>query len=487
VFTAGFPLASRQFSFGQGEALAVVNRRIQGDKGGYSIIYDAWTLPGMSGGGVFNSDGHLVAIHGLGDRISESTLEVVAINIGSNDNEDGFYNILDNTKTGDNRGIPVRWLVEGLREVGITVGQGTLPPVVPVQAPKTADEYFISGLNEYMYPRANLIASRKEVVQFLMKAIQLNPQYSYAYSVRAAAYNEIGEFQKSLADFNKAIALDPNYAAFYHNRGILKETKLNDLPGALADYKKAVTFDHGVSYYNRGSLKETKLNDSQGALADFNKAIALDPSSPLAYIARGLLKETKLNDPQGALADFNKLITINPNYAPAYTMRGTLKISKLNDPQGALADCNKAIAINPNYASAYTLRGFLKQTKLNDPQGALADYNKSIGLDQRSANALKLSALTYRLRGSLKQSKLNDSQGALADYNKAIILNPKFVEAYINRGNLKQSKLNDPQGALADYNKAIALNPKNADLYATRGVLKQSKMKDYQADMHDNN
>jgi V8-like Glu-specific endopeptidase len=54
------------------EALAVVNKRLTGDNGGYTIIYSAPTLPGMSGGGVFNGNGQLVAIHGYGDRFRGS-------------------------------------------------------------------------------------------------------------------------------------------------------------------------------------------------------------------------------------------------------------------------------------------------------------------------------------------------------------------------------------------------------------------------------
>jgi hypothetical protein len=56
VYTAGFP--KRQgFLFGQGEAKAAVNKRLVGDGGGYTVIYDAETLPGMSGGWSFQQRG----------------------------------------------------------------------------------------------------------------------------------------------------------------------------------------------------------------------------------------------------------------------------------------------------------------------------------------------------------------------------------------------------------------------------------------------
>jgi S1-C subfamily serine protease len=67
VYTAGFPFEQSGFTLGLGQTISVVNKRLTGDNGGYTIIYNAPTLPGMSGGGVFDENGQLVAIHGIGD------------------------------------------------------------------------------------------------------------------------------------------------------------------------------------------------------------------------------------------------------------------------------------------------------------------------------------------------------------------------------------------------------------------------------------
>jgi tetratricopeptide (TPR) repeat protein len=432
VFTAGFPGVSRQFAFGRGQAVAVVNRRIQGDQGGYSVVYDSPTLPGMSGGGVFNRDGDLVAIHGQGDRYKSGTDVEDDSRVGE--------------KIGLNRGIPIRWLVQGLGERGIIVGGRTSPSAIRVattQVPEVADEYFIAGFNKFLDPGGDILAGKREAIESLTKAIQLNSQYLYAYFVRAYVYEQIGKFQNSLADYNQAISLQES--STYRNNALL--------------------------YSNRGLLKKNHLNDPQGALADYNKAISINLKDAGAYNNRGVLKDEQLNDPQGALADYNQAISLNPNLAEAYNNRGSLKYRKLNDSQGALADYNKAISINPNSASAHYNRGILKYQKLNDSQGALADYNKAISLKPNYSDA-------YYNRGILKYEKLDDSQGALADYNKAIALNPNLADAYNNRGILKYEKLNDPQGALADYNKAIALNPNFVNAYAARGVLKATVLND---------
>ncbi len=448
VHTAGFP-RGRGWLFGSGKAQAVVNKRLrdnQGndiDRGGYTVVYDAETLPGMSGGGAFDSNGRLVAVHGYGDRYTENTqaeLETsntLKASLGS--------------KIGLNRGIPIRWVVKGLRDYGISLGErrpidraaSTLPNSTNA-GQATADEFFIAGFNKFVDPGEDVQAGKKEAVKLLGRAVAINPRYVIAYFFRAYIKDQLNDPQGALADCDKAISLNPQAAVYtiYILRGNLKQEKLNDSQGALADYNQSISLNpkYALAYSNRGFLKYQKLNDTQGALADFNQALALDPQSAIVYYNRGTLKYQKLNDTQGALADFNRAIALKPYFAEAYSNRGLLKNS-MNDSKGALADYDQAISLNPKLAEAYINRGNLKYVKLNDPQGALADYNQAISLNPKLAEA-------YNNRGNLKDEKLNDPQGALADFNKAITLNPQDAIAYYNRGSLKDYRLGDPQGAL---------------------------------------
>jgi tetratricopeptide (TPR) repeat protein len=469
VYTAGFP-EGQGWLFGSGEARAVVNKCLLGDRGGYTVIYDAETLPGMSGGGAFDKNGRLVAVHGQGDRYTENTqAEVERSNIVKAE---------VNSKIGINRGIPVRWVVQGLSSRGILLGEGKPPNRTGAdKAATTADEFFILGFNKWVGADGDFRAEKREAVAQFSRAVALNPRYTIAYFMRAFAKDQLNDAQGALADYNKAIALNPKLVAAYNNRGNLKDKKLNDVQGALADYNKAIALNPKLvaAYNNRGNVKDD-LNDVQGALADYNKAIALNPKYALAYVNRGNVKDD-LNDVQGALADYNKAIALNPKLVAAYNNRGNLKDKKLNDVQGALADYNKAIALNPKLVAAYNNRGDLKDKKLNDVQGALADYNKAISINPKTAQA-------YYNRGLLKKEKLNDFKGALADYNQAISINPKYALAYNNRGNLKND-MNDPQGALADYNQAISINPKYALAYYNRGLLKAAKLNDRQGAIGD--
>jgi tetratricopeptide (TPR) repeat protein len=351
-----------------------------------------------------------------GGAVLNSDGELVAIH-GRGDRD------TSGAKTGFNLGIPINRFATVASKMGVELG-GKVAPIPQNTTPK-ADDYIASGSQKF----------------------------------------EKGDYQGSLADYNRAIQINPNLAIAYNSRGVLKADKLQDIQSALTDYNRAIQFDpkFALAYKNRGILKEKELQDSKGALADFNRSIQLDPNDASAYYNRGYLKIVKSNDNQGALTDLNRAIQLDPNYAIAYVYRGFLKQEKFNDIQGGLADYNRGIQISPNDAVAYNNRGLLKTTKLNDIQGGLADYNRAIQLNPNYA-------IAYLNRGFLKERKLQDIQGGLADCNRAIQLDPNDAKAYVFRGVLKHDRLNDKSGGIADIQQAARLFKKQGDISSYQQV-----------------
>ncbi len=174
----------------------------------------------------------------------------------------------------------------------------------------------------------------------------------------------------------------------YKGRGNAKYAK-QDLDGAIADYDRAIALNpNGAdAYYNRGLAKRTK-QDLDGAIADFDRAIALNPNDPDAYYNRGNAKRAK-EDLDGAIADYGRTIALDPNYAPAYNNRGKAKDIR-GDFDGARADYEKYIAIGPkgsDYARFRLALVLRRQHADESPAGLAAavatwdnGWTKTVGL-----------------------------------------------------------------------------------------------------------
>jgi tetratricopeptide (TPR) repeat protein len=92
------------------------------------------------------------------------------------------------------------------------------------------------------------------------------------YLALGRAWRTLEEWDKSLNAVEKAIVANPNVVNGYILRASLRK-RLNDIPGALADYDKAIVLEsdfHGY-YQLRGELK--KNFDRNGAIQDFRMAM----------------------------------------------------------------------------------------------------------------------------------------------------------------------------------------------------------------------
>ncbi|WP_448564076.1 tetratricopeptide repeat protein [Trichothermofontia sp.] len=251
----------------------------------------------------------------------------------------------------------------------------------------------------------------------------------------------------------------------FNNHGLVRYDQ-GDKEGAIADFSKAVELNprNATAYCNRG-IAHADLGDKSSALSDFDTALTIDPNLAIAYNHRGLVY-SDLGDKRQAIADYSEAIRLKPDYATAYFNRGAAR-SKIGDFQGAIADYSEAIRLKPDYATAYFNRGFAYQ-QTGDKAAAIADYDKALQADAQFAAA-------YNNRGFVRY-EVGDTVGAIADFDRALSLNPDFTNAYNNRG-VVYSRLQDYEAAIADFDRAIAISPTFANAYHNRG-LARSKLGD---------
>ena len=276
------------------------------------------------------------------------------------------------------KGKPIiKWDDE--REAWQNVVDGIRRAVSQMQSPAPEQGQNVR-LAERIFELGNFLAMLRQfnmAIEAYSDVIDLNP-LSAAYSNRGGVHREKGAFDDAIADFTKAIELDPNCAETYSNRGGAYLDK-GEVDTAIADFTKAIELDpnFAIAYYGRGSAYDDKYNIEK-AIADYNKAIELTPDYAEAYSDLGVAYAKK-GEVDDAIANYTKAIERNPNYAAAYNNRGIAYVAK-DDLDTAIADFTTAIERNPNYAAAYNGRGVVYMLK-GEIDTAINDFYQAIALN----------------------------------------------------------------------------------------------------------
>ncbi|MEQ8477633.1 tetratricopeptide repeat protein [Fulvivirga sp.] len=109
---------------------------------------------------------------------------------------------------------------------------------------------------------------------------------------RGRAYEELGEYELALKDFNRVIKEDP--------------LNVNAHLSIMADY------------YDR-------LNDYENTIFFAEKVLKLDETNAYAFTLKGKAHQ-KLGQLPEALSDYNAAISVDKEYAEAYLSRGALRV-----------------------------------------------------------------------------------------------------------------------------------------------------------------
>ncbi len=204
------------------------------------------------------------------------------------------------------------------------------------------------------------------------------------YTLRGNTYKWLKEYERAIADFDQALAVNPEDAHAYVGRG--------------------------SAYWGQ--------REPEAALADLDQAIALDPNIPLAYYNRGLVYFL-LGQLDEALPDLDRAIELDPNHANAYLVRGYLYFF-LGEESRAFADMDRAVSLVPDSPVGYAGRGGL-YIRTDEYEKAEADLRKALELDPDHLEAnINLGWLYFRQQRFAEALEFNE---------KAVVLNPDRPEA----------------------------------------------------------
>ena len=187
----------------------------------------------------------------------------------------------------------------------------------------------------------------QEAIDDLTKGIELDSTQPLAFLNRGYAHRSLGNHVATSEDFKRAMALDPSLVPELGplvqpapapkpvepdcdalTRSGIDLMKKGDLDGAIAEYSRALDLDPGalIARHNRGVARQKK-GDIEGAIFDYSKAIESNPKDADTVMNRGIARHKK-GDLRGAIADYAKSLELDPKQTEVARALRELRMSE---------------------------------------------------------------------------------------------------------------------------------------------------------------
>lgn len=189
--------------------------------------------------------------------------------------------------------LVVRWRVSSSRAQTAKARSGA---IVPVHVPSPeAEEFYLKG--RYSWNKRTP-ESLQQAVDYFSQAISRDPDYAKAYVGLADSYNLLREFAsmpeseayaRAFTAASKAVELDPSSAEAHATLGFIYYWSKRDLADASREFERAIALNPNYedAYHWYGNVLGS-AGQSKESLAYLNRAQALDPASPSIRADKGL-------------------------------------------------------------------------------------------------------------------------------------------------------------------------------------------------------
>ncbi len=306
-----------------------------------------------------------------------------------------------------------------------------------------------SPLARYLLARELHAAGRlADAISAYREANRLDDAMSaYHYDLGNAFFDD-KRYDEALAEYARAIALDPEHAESHENYLRAQKSRGLSDDDVLAAYRAIAAAHEGVAlvHLNAGRLL-ARLGKLDESIAEMHKACDLAPKDPvvrydLAHVLEQAGKEME------AFYEYKEAVTLAPNYAKALNNLGRLYETKTKD-KIALFYYTQAVRYAPDYALAWSNLGIL-YGKRNQRELEVAAFRRLVALTPADPVA------HYNLGVALQKS--GDAKGAIVCLKKALELAPddkpahwQLAFAYERAGMMNL--------AAQEWRKVLALNP----------------------------
>lgn len=187
--------------------------------------------------------------------------------------------------------------------------------VVQIEAMKSKIAEYETKISEMKQQISDLNnqESIEELISKLADEPEPNDDKAYNYRGLICYHLDKGTITQAIRDFDKAIALNPNDASYYYNRGLVYKHSWYDRQ-AIDDFYKAIELDQNFAANAHKNCGYIHLRQGfeygiqiryEKAIQEYDKAIKFNPNDDESYYSRGRCYQA-LGDTEKAQADFEK-------------------------------------------------------------------------------------------------------------------------------------------------------------------------------------
>ena len=306
-----------------------------------------------------------------------------------------------------------------------------------------------SGQNYKKYYRAGTefmkMGKYQDAVAQFTKAIEVEPSDADLYIARGKAYERTGDIKAAYSDFEKASGFSP--------RNVETLVKLGIISNSMGNYNQA------LGYLNRATKIEKRNNiiypekiAALMGLEDYEKALDASDTAlvlkeePRIFYYRGIAFANLKDDVQ-AKKELERALSKDSRYEDARLALAGLYLRQ-GQIKEALGQCNIAIQANERSTKAYTMRSNIYVAGLDYPS-AINDISRNIVIDPENPDY-------YYTRG-LYYQQFNQHSNAINGFYKYVTAKPDDPAGYFARAKSYEETMNFER-AVADYEKITQLS-----------------------------
>jgi tetratricopeptide (TPR) repeat protein len=300
----------------------------------------------------------------------------------------------------------------------------------------------------------------KAMINFMMQAVQNDPDSADLYYYLGEAYRLSGDNENALNAYEQALQVNPNFAPAYLRRA---QMQLIADPKAevAADFEKAITLDPNlIEAYLEFAAYQLPQGDFEAALENLKKVEELAPYEPRLYLLKA---QIYLNQGEytTALENAQKAYELDQTQLPIYL--ALAQASLLNDkPKEAQKLIATYLLYEENNPQAWLILG-LSAFQNGDRETAFTAMDKALALDKRLPEA-------YQYRGRLYLD-MGEGQKAVNDLVEAVRFKPNDFEINLELGRalLLAERYTDAYRQLSSAENLAETDAQRAEVFYWRG------------------